>query len=95
MEEYLMRRAFMTGVSTAVFGAFAAGAAFAQAGADYEVDCTQALAEQEGVEQTAIGIGPAEQVEGTMQLNLTLEGVDWICKLDENGDVASLEQAQN
>jgi len=91
----MMHRTFTAGLAAAAIGAVTAGSALAQAGASYEVACSQALAEQEGVEQTAVQVGPAEEVAGTMQVNLTLEDVDWVCTLDAAGAVTSLEHATN
>jgi hypothetical protein len=90
-----MKHALTTSLSAAVIAAVTAGWAFAQAGADYEVKCSQALAAQEGVEQTAVEVGTAEEVEGVMRVNLMLEEANWVCTLDDAGEVASLEQEEN
>ena len=90
-----MKLTLATCLSAAVFGIAGAGSAFAQAGADYEMKCSEALAEQAGVEQTAVEVGTAEEVEGVMRVNLTLENANWVCTLDDSGEVASIEQQEN
>ncbi len=90
-----MRQAFITGMSITAATMLTAAMALAQAGADYEVSCTEALAEQEGAEVAEVQVGPAEEVEGVMRVNLTLADVAWVCTLDEAGAVASVEPAAN
>jgi hypothetical protein len=86
-----MRNPITTCLLAAALGIAGAGGALGQGDGDRQAMCSDALAEQIGVDASAIEAAPAEEIAGAMVVTLVLEGATWVCTFDDAGEIAALE----